>query len=617
MYAHSYRRRSATPRWMTVAASVFLPILLFVLSLPALADDRSAAMVYDVIGGQELYVEQPDEPRYPASLTKIMTIYITFEEVAAGRVSLDDDVTMSEWAASRPPSKIGIRPGGTIKVRDAIKALVTKSANDVATALGEHISGTETDFAVRMTKTAKRLGMTKTTFRNASGLPDFGQKTTARDLATLGVAIQRDFPQYYGVFQTRVFEFGKRRFGNHNRLVGSVEGVDGIKTGYINASGFNLVTSIRRDGRHLVAVVMGGATGGKRDARMRQLIAKYLPLAQSGDPMAYMAWSDEGPPPIPGRRPSLATRFASRLKAKDETPDPIAQTVMAFAAETRAAVGTDDLTMTPKVASDALQAVIAQADTNAGYAAAAEPLPSATSAFAALETHSRPVAGVATTEEVEVETSIGEAAIAVATRETKQRDPRVAVAFAAFDEGEDGAGDVLADAIRRTTVPTGGVTIIAMGSAPRTEGRRAPVASTKLPFRMPEGRTKPIRQNVDPDRRAEAPAAEPATRTAAATETATATVQRVATISTVEAIPDGWQIQVGAVPSQEAAAALLDNLAAEHPAMDKQARVTLPVAIGGGTLYRARFAGFASEGDAKEACKRFANHNRPCWAVSM
>lgn len=353
----------ASPR-IVLRLTLLLGIFALWATAPAIANPKYAGLVVDVISGKTLYEANAEEPRYPASLTKIMTLYLVFEELQAGRLTLDTKLRVSEYAAARPPSKLGFRPGETIRVRDAIKALVTKSANDVATAIGENIEGSEAAFAARMTRTARRLGMSSTTYRNASGLPDPQQRTTARDMARLGIAIQRDFPQYYGVFQTRVFQYGKRRFGNYNRLLGRVEGVDGIKTGYIRASGFNLVTSVRRDGRQLVAVVMGGRTGASRNQHMKELIARNLPKATRGRPLVYAAWSDSGPPPVPGRKPVTALMVA---RLKQSAPEPEVDAIggiLAFAAETRAAS-----TATPSAAG-ALQAVIAQATP-----AAAAPIP--------------------------------------------------------------------------------------------------------------------------------------------------------------------------------------------------------------------------------------------------
>jgi D-alanyl-D-alanine carboxypeptidase len=230
----------------------------------------------DANSGQVMHASNPDAIRHPASLTKIMTLYLLFEQLEAGKLKLDSEIDISAHAASMAPSKLGLRPGQSIAVEHAIKALVTKSANDIAVAVGEAIGGDEDTFAKLMTRKARALGMSKTVYANASGLPDDDQITTARDQATLGRAIQDRFPRYYRYFSTNSFSYNGRAMRNHNHLLGRVAGVDGIKTGYIRASGFNLVASMRRDGRHVVAVVMGGASGRARDARVRQLLEGYI-----------------------------------------------------------------------------------------------------------------------------------------------------------------------------------------------------------------------------------------------------------------------------------------------------------------------------------------------------
>jgi D-alanyl-D-alanine carboxypeptidase len=235
-----------------------------------------AAIVVDANTGQVLHSANADATRHPASLTKIMTLYLLFEQLEAGKLRLNSELKVSSNAASQSPSKLGVRPGQTIDVEDAILALVTKSANDVAVVIAEAIGGDEEDFAKLMTRKARALGMARTTYTNASGLPDPAQVTTARDQATLGRAVQERFPKYYAYFKTQRFRYGNRIIGNHNRLVGRVEGVDGIKTGYIRASGFNLVSSMKRDGRHIVAVVLGGSSGRTRDARMRTLLEGHI-----------------------------------------------------------------------------------------------------------------------------------------------------------------------------------------------------------------------------------------------------------------------------------------------------------------------------------------------------
>ena len=284
------------------------------------AAPKFSAIAVDARTGKILFGKNIDSYRYPASMTKMMTLYLLFEDLKRGKISLNTPLRVSRYAASRPPSKIGFRKGQTILVRHAIMALVTKSANDVATAIAENLSGSEKAFARRMTRTARRIGMTKTTFRNASGLPNRSQMTTARDMATLGLRLQRDFPRSYKYFSTRRFSYRGRRYGNHNRLLGRIQGVDGIKTGYTRASGFNLTSSVRRGRKRIVAVVMGGRTGGARNRYMTNLIAKvfkYKRLTNSsriaslaGRPPGYVA-------------PKRAVRVARvRKNIKQNTPLP-------------------------------------------------------------------------------------------------------------------------------------------------------------------------------------------------------------------------------------------------------------------------------------------------------
>lgn len=231
-----------------------------------------AAMVVDAYSGKVLYSESADTPRYPASVTKVMTLYLLFEKIREGKLTLDSELTVSEDAASRPPSNLRLEPGSTITVRDATFALVTKSANDVAAVIAENIAGSEADFARLMTQKARAIGMSNTTFRNASGLPDRGQTTTARDLVTLGRRVLADFPEEAKIFRTRFFQYGRARYKNHNGLLFSYAGIEGMKTGYTRDSGFNLLTSCRRQDKHLIAVVLGGRSSAHRNARMRTLL---------------------------------------------------------------------------------------------------------------------------------------------------------------------------------------------------------------------------------------------------------------------------------------------------------------------------------------------------------
>ena len=241
-----------------------------------------AAMVVDVKTGRTLHAENEDALRHPASVTKVMTLYLLFEQLERGKIALDTPLTVSPNASRQAPSKLGLRPGSTIEVEDAILALVTKSANDIATVVAENLGGSEEEFAEQMTRKARSLGMNRTVYRNASGLPDPEQVTTARDLTILARAIQDRFPRYYRYFQARVFNYAGRSHGNHNKLLGRVEGVDGIKTGFTRASGFNLMTNAKTDDRHVVAVVLGGRSGASRDQIMASLVRSNLPRAFAG-----------------------------------------------------------------------------------------------------------------------------------------------------------------------------------------------------------------------------------------------------------------------------------------------------------------------------------------------
>ncbi|MCJ8023976.1 D-alanyl-D-alanine carboxypeptidase [Shinella yambaruensis] len=246
---------------------------------PAEANPKYSGIVIDAKTGKVLYSEDADALRYPASLTKMMTLYLTFEALEAGKIRLNTRVPFSKNAASEPPTKLGVGAGNSITVEQAMLGLITRSANDASTALAEFLGGSEERFARMMTQKARALGMTRTVYRNANGLPNTAQVTTARDQARLGIALRQHFPQYYDYFSVRSFRFGKQTINGHNRLLGTVRGVDGIKTGYTRASGYNLVTSAVADGRSVVGVVIGGRSGAARDQQMRKLIATYMPKA--------------------------------------------------------------------------------------------------------------------------------------------------------------------------------------------------------------------------------------------------------------------------------------------------------------------------------------------------
>ena len=326
--------RQAWARFSSVSVSpfrtIFVGIVAMAMTLGAVggtsaASSKYAAIVVDANTGKTLFSANADAPRYPASLTKMMTLYMLFEALDGGRLSLSSRVPFSAQAAAEPPTKLGVKAGNSITVETAIYSMVTKSANDSATAVAELLGGSQQKFARMMTAKARRLGMSGTTFQNAHGLPDSAQKTTARDMAVLGIALREHFPRYYKYFSARSFQYGRQRINGHNRLLGRIKGVDGIKTGYTRASGFNLASSVSDGNRSIVAVVMGGQSGRSRDAQMAELIKKYLPKASTRD----------SGPLIAMRRESPIAAIASAIlpKRKAPTPDPRPDVIVALSEE--------------------------------------------------------------------------------------------------------------------------------------------------------------------------------------------------------------------------------------------------------------------------------------------
>ena len=249
----------------------------------------AASIVVDMNSGSILHAQAAETPRSPASLTKMMTLYMLFGYLRAGKITAETELAVTPYAASQAPTKLGLKAGTTIKVSDAAKALVTQSANDAAATIAENLAGTEENFARLMTDTGRRIGMTKTIFRNASGLPNEEQITTARDMAILAAHLIHDYPEYYSVFETRYFSFKGRKYRNHNKLLFGFKGTDGIKTGYTRASGFNLTASVHRGNKHLLAVVLGGRTGSQRDVATRALLDKHFAAASETKPTPVAA----------------------------------------------------------------------------------------------------------------------------------------------------------------------------------------------------------------------------------------------------------------------------------------------------------------------------------------
>ncbi|MDF1721605.1 MAG: D-alanyl-D-alanine carboxypeptidase [Minwuia sp.] len=284
--------------WFALVIMVTLAMASF--TAPAAAKRVYTGIVVDQQTGQTLYQHKADRQIHPASLTKMMTLYMLFDAMRQGKLDMDSPLRVSRNAAGKPASKLGLRNGTTILARDAIKALIVKSANDVATVVAEALAPSEVVFARRMTAMARKLGLVSTSFRNANGLPNRRQVSTARDMANLAIALQRDFPELFPLFATRTFAWKGRKYGSTNRLLGRTRGVDGIKTGYINASGFNLVTTVERGGRRLVAVVIGGRTAKRRDTQMQRLIDMGFRRATERAAQGQLRIAANLPPVKPG-----------------------------------------------------------------------------------------------------------------------------------------------------------------------------------------------------------------------------------------------------------------------------------------------------------------------------
>jgi D-alanyl-D-alanine carboxypeptidase len=513
-----------------------------------------AAMVVDVKSGRTLHAVNEDALRHPASVTKVMTLYLLFEQLERGRFQMDTPLRVSAHAASRAPSKIGFQPGDTIEVEDAAKALITKSANDVASTVAEAIGGSEEAFAAMMTRKARALGMSRTTFRNASGLPDPEQVTTARDLTILARAIQERFPRYYPMFSTRSFHFAGGTYRNHNKLLGRVEGVDGIKTGYTRASGFNLMTSAKADGRHVVSIVLGGRSGASRDQIMANLVASAMPKATAG-----------------GRTsPMIAEAPAER--ARQTVAEAAPQPVVTQAAASQ-----------PILPPRALALAAVQAEPTP----VPPPRPQ-TRGLQQLELSAvRPVA--ASLSPFASRWSIGAQPAAIAPSGRVIRPPANVDSTSSLSRGrptDEDADAALASVVPETAKPT---------TAPaRTAAANQSVVAKAEPTKIEPTKADPIKLQLLK--------AEPAKAAAARTEPSV----RPGT---------GWVIQLGATDDEGKAKSILSEARAKSNALSDASGFTEKVEKGGSTLFRARFAGFDDSKDANDACNRLKRNGFSCFAT--
>jgi D-alanyl-D-alanine carboxypeptidase len=616
-----------------------------------------ADIVVDANTGTVLHSTNPDAQRHPASLTKIMTLYLLFEQLEAGKLKLDSQLKVSAEAAEQNPTKLGLKPGSTLAVEDAIKGMVTRSANDAAVVVAEAIAGDEREFAKLMTRKAQALGMSRTVYKNASGLPDNDQVTTARDQSTLGRAVQERFPRYYKYFSIRTFTFRGQSISNHNRLLGKVEGVDGIKTGYINASGFNLVTSVHRGNRYLVAVVMGGSSGASRDARMRDLVNDKIAHASTKRTTSMFAEAGETPESKP--EPKVAAKPEPKLESKPEPK-------VAAKAEAKAETKVADTKVEPKAEAKAETKPEPKAEAKKGEsrfavasaisvpvrfgppgsqaepavartepaaarvepAAAAAPSPSRIAAgstdpirpvlvktltvragaqIAAVAPLNNPSSAAAETQPIRVAAAPVALAAPVATTvaAAKPEAPAQPAAVPAVKPEQPTPAPAVA-AKPEVTAPAPAPAAIAKSEPPAPAPAPAAAAKSEppTPAPAPVAATKPEQPTPLPTAR---PATPPA-RTASADPARTAPAAKPQHRS-------GWIIQVGAYPAERAAKERLSSVQSKASKMLTGAEAfTETIEKGGTTYYRARFAGLDKD-KAEAACKYLKKNDVECVTI--
>ena len=524
----------------------------------------TSAIIVDANSGSVLHANNPDAQRFPASLTKVMTLYLLFERLEAGKIRLDTMMPVSQNASEQAPTKLGLRAGDRLKVEDAIQGLVTRSANDASVVIAETLAGSEEEFARMMTRKARALGMTRTVYRNPNGLPNPEQVTTARDQALLGRAIQDRFPRYYRYFATNSFIYRGKAIRNHNRLLGRVEGVDGIKTGYTRASGFNLITSIKRGNRYLVGVVLGGRSAGSRDATMRNLLAEHLPrgatrrtvaaITENGAAASVaMAQAPAAEIPIPTAKPEIKP-VESRAVAAASEYDGEGNPVSRNAAPIRLASAGPAATAPPASPRERMAPL-----TNGVVSAQAlAPIPGSTEPMTPVRVRT-------------VQVKAGQTKIASAGPM-----PIVPQTVAAVASGET-RSNAMAKSDLAPLAPNHGTGQGILGTLPASS-----LAS-----------------------------ADPAPRT-----TASAPVARQVEAAKPAIRPGSWIIQVGALESEADAKTRLNEARDQaRGVLGKAEPFTETVARGDKQLYRARFAGFVDRGRAEAACKTLKRSDVPCFAM--
>lgn len=522
----------------------------------AAAKSKRASIAVDANTGEVLQEASADAPRYPASLTKMMTLYMVFEQMEAGKLNGKTRIRISKRAESVSPSKLDLKPGETIALDDAIKALVTKSANDVAVAIAEHIGGSEYRFAQLMTAKARQLGMRNTTFRNASGLPNDEQVTTARDMIKLALHLMDDFPRHYKVFSTRRFSYDGKNYRNHNRLLFSFKGTDGIKTGYTRASGFNLVASVHRDGRHVVAAVFGGSSSAARNSYMTSLLHRALKKAKTRKTRKPALVASAAPAPKPAQRRQIHEASAEALPwaGRPEKPAPAAADASAAPRIDVAKVRRVEIPPRPR-----------HADRSAGSASPATQIAMQQATAAARQ--AQPAA-----------LTDPRAALGGPARQPSTFGAQAA-AFTASDSGTVAEpvslANTSADAGTSLTDAIGGMI---RGLPPSTLERQAEALSANANVRTASLDPSPVRDAATP-------------------------------------VQDRYQVQVGAYNDASEAERRLAAVAQRAPDIVGDARpMAIPVQDGPRQFFRARFAGFDSNG-ATDACQALQRKQIDCFVM--
>ncbi|MGE5265767.1 MAG: serine hydrolase [Deltaproteobacteria bacterium] len=590
-------------QWSVVASIASALFIALSATSSASAANKAAAMVIDANTGRVLHDNAGSERRYPASLTKMMTLYLVFEAVEAGRLSFSTPVTVSERAAAAAPSKLGLDAGEEISVGDAVKALIVKSANDMAIALAEKVAGTENAFAALMTKRARQIGMSDTTFRNASGLPDPDQVTTARDMLTLAMRLQDDFPDHYRLFATRSFTFGGKTYRTHNALLGRFPGVDGIKTGYTRASGFNLVSSYHAGGKHVVAAVFGGVSAGLRDAHMRMLLARAIDTASTERSRKT------GPQLVADVKP--AKRPQPKPVAKVSPPsDPSPPAAVAAATKSGADQGPE-----------------------AGAAATAPAVAAPASAAPRISIARVKTVSVLTPDTAGVEgqppqTAISETAATVAPPEARAAPlaasavavPRPDFAALKAQLAERATGEQRGAETGRAVAPPSAVADAEVSVA-NERGRPPSTLQAQLanleggdysPFAQPVDDTKPALQAAVSGMAAPVPVPVATGVTAAAPGAETS---RSITRPAAASVASGYHVQIGVYgsPAEAERAMATARTKAAH-VLSNASPVALPLTKGDRQLYRARFQGFDSA-SATNACNELRRNGLDCFVA--